>query len=81
MAERFNRTLKTHMWKYFTAKNTHVYIDIFQDIMQGYNNSYDRSMGRTPDSVSLLNVGQVRRKLYGNSLTKPRRELMFKLGD
>ena len=26
-------------------------------------------------------MGQVRRKLYGNSWTKPRRELKFKLGD
>ena len=36
---------------------------------------------RAPTSVSLLNVGQVRRKLYGKSWTKPRRELNFKLGD
>ena len=81
VVERFNRTLKTRMWKYFTAKNTRVYIDILQDIVQEYNNSYHRSIGRTPSSVSLLNVGQVRRKLYGNSWTKPKRELKFKLGD
>ena len=75
MVERFNRTLKTCMWKYFTAKNTRVYIDILQDIVHGYNNSYHRSIGQAPASVSLLNVGQVRRKLYGNSWTKPKREL------
>ena len=46
-----------------------------------YNKSYHRSIGQAPASVSLLNVGQVRRKLYGNSWTKPRRELKFKLGD
>ena len=39
VVERFNRTLKTRMWKYFTAKNTRVFIDILQDIMQGYNSS------------------------------------------
>ena len=33
VVERFNRTLKTRMWKYFTAKNTRVYIDILQDIV------------------------------------------------
>ena len=69
------------MWKYFTAKNTRVYIDILQDILQGYNNSYHRSIGQAPASVSLLDVGQVRRKLYGNSWAKPIRELKFKLGD
>ena len=63
VVERFNRTLKTRMWKYFTAKNNRVYIDILQDIVHGYNNSYHRSTGRAPASVSLLNVGQVRGKL------------------
>ena len=52
-----------------------------QDIVHGYNNSYHRSIGRAPASVSLLNVDQVRRKLYGKSLTKPGRNLKFKLGD
>ena len=32
-AELFNRTLKTRMSKYFTAKNTRVYIDILQDMV------------------------------------------------
>ena len=81
VVECFNRTLKTRMWKYFTAKNTCVYIDILQDIVHGYNNSYHRSIGQAPASVSLLNVGQVRRKLYGNSWAKSRRVLKFKLGD
>ena len=81
MVERFNCTLKTRMWKYFRAKKNHVYINILQDIVHGYNNSYHRSIGRAPASVSLLNVGQVRRKLYGNSWTKPGRKFKFKLGD
>ena len=78
MVERFNRTLKTRMWKYFTTKNTRVYIDIMPDIVHGYNNSYHRSIGQKPASVSLLNVGQVRRKLSGNSWAKPIRVLKFK---
>ena len=73
VVEHFNRTLKTRMWRYFTAKNTLVYIDILQDIVHGYDNSYHRSIGQSP--------GQVRRKLYGNSWTKRIRELKFKLGD
>ena len=81
MVERFNRNLKTRMWKYFTAKNNGVYIDILQDIVHGYNNSHHRNIDRAPASVSLLNVGQVRRKLYGNSWTKPGIKFKFKLGD
>ena len=52
-----------------------------QDIVHGYNNSYHQSIGQAPASVILLNVGQMRRKLYGNSWAKPIRELKFKLGD
>ena len=81
VVERFNRILKTRMWKYFTAKNNRIYIDILQDIVHGYNNSYHRSIGRAPALVSLLNVGQVRRKLYGKSWTKPGRKFKLKLGD
>ena len=81
MIERFNRALKSRLWTCFTAKNTRVYIDILQDIVQGYNNSYHRSIGRAPTLVSLLNVGHVRRKLYGKSWAKPRIELKFKVGD
>ena len=81
MVERFNRTLKTRMWKYFTTKNTRVYIEILQDIVHGHNNSYHRSIGQAPASVSLLNVRQVRRKLHGSPWAKPIRESKLKLGD
>ena len=81
VVEHFNHTLKTRMWKYFTVKNALVYIDILQNIVHGYNNSYHRSIGQSLVSVSLLNVGQVRRKLYGNSWAIPIRELKFKLGN
>ena len=83
VVERFNRTLKTRMWKYFTAKNTRAYIDILQDIdiVYGYINSYHQSIGQAPASVSLLNVAQVRRKLHGNSWAKPIRKLKFMSGD
>ena len=63
MVERFNLTLKTRMWKYFTAKNTRVYIDILQDIVQGYNNSYHRSIGRAPASVSFTQCGSSEKKI------------------
>ena len=50
-------------------------------MVRGYNNSYHRSIDRAPASVSLLNMFQVRRKLYGKSWTKPGRKFKFKLGD
>ena len=33
VAERFNRTLKTKMYRYFTAKNTRRYVDVLPDLL------------------------------------------------
>ena len=32
IVERFNKTLKSKMWRYFTAKNTRRYIDVIRDL-------------------------------------------------
>ena len=60
-----NRTLKSKLYHYFTVVNSLRYIDVLQDLVDSYNNTYHRSIGRAPATVSLLNVGDVRRKLYG----------------
>ena len=80
VVERVNRTLKSKLYRYFTAVNSLRYIDILQDLVDSYNDTHHRSIGRTPASVSLLNVGTVRRKLYGKIETKPKR-FKFKVGD
>ena len=36
------------MWKYFSANNTKKYIDILNDLIRKYNNSYHRAIGCTP---------------------------------
>ena len=76
IVERFNRTLKSKMWKHFTSKNTSKYIDVLPLLVKGYNNSYHRSIGRTPASVNIYNQREVRERLYGQ--TKPKR-FKFKL--
>ena len=45
VVERFNPTLKTKMYKYFTFKNTLRYIDVLQDLVDWYNATYHRSIG------------------------------------
>ena len=54
MVERFNRTLKTRMWKYFTAKNTYRYIIVLDDLLEGYNHARDRTIGMVPANVKPL---------------------------
>ena len=45
VVERFNRTLKTKMYRYFTYKNTRRYIDVLDDMLHSYNNTYHNSVG------------------------------------
>ena len=44
LIERFNRTFKNKMYKYFTAKNTLSYIDVLPQLVSSYNNTYHRSI-------------------------------------
>jgi hypothetical protein len=71
VAERFNRTLKTKMWKYFTHRNTFKYTDVLQDLMYSYNHSYHRTIGRTPASVKPEDVSIIKERMYGTSEKSP----------
>ena len=48
VVERFNRTLKSRMYKYFTAKGTRKWFDIIDEITSAYNNSKHKSIKMTP---------------------------------
>ena len=76
--ERFNRTLKTKMWKYFTHKNTFRYIEILPKLLKSYNASYHRSIKRSPDSVTKTNQADVYNALYGS---EPTSKFKFDIGD
>jgi len=52
VAERWNRTMKERMFKYFTANNTRRYIDILDQLVQNYNNTVHSSIKMTPVQAS-----------------------------
>lgn len=80
--ERFNRTLKTRMWRYFTAKNTRRYIDIIQDLLDSYNNSYHSSIKMKPSEVTPAKTLQIFENLYGTLPLKTELpQFKFKEGD
>ena len=80
VVERFNKTMKTWMWKYFSANNTTKYLDILPALLTRYNHSNHRSIGMTPhDASQKENEKQVRVKLQGKS-TKWKRP-KFTIGD
>ena len=69
VVERFNRTLKTKMYRYFTHVNTRRYVDVLDDLLHSYNSTYHRSIGMAPVEVGPHNEEEVRGRLYP---TKPK---------
>jgi hypothetical protein len=79
IAERYMRTLKTRIWRYFTKNKTLNYIKPLQSIVKAINNSHHRTIGRAPASVNKANEKEIWAHLY-----KPRTEkikILFKVGD
>ena len=73
LVARFNCTLKGRMYRYFTAANTLKYMDVVQDLVEGYNGTPHRSIGMAPRDVTPENEDKVWMKLYGgkHKLKKP----------
>ncbi|RWR99462.1 integrase core domain-containing protein-like protein [Dinothrombium tinctorium] len=59
IVERFNRSLKSKMFKYFTSKGTRKYIDILQDLVTSYNNITHRTIKMRPVDVNVENEEEV----------------------
>jgi len=52
VCERFNRTLKSKMWRYFTRHGSYRWVDVLPDLMNAYNASIHRSIGMAPKGVT-----------------------------
>jgi hypothetical protein len=74
--ERFNRTLKNKLHRHFTKTGKKRYVDILDQLVRGYNNSYHRSIKMTPNQVNEDNEKEVFYNLYG---FVSKRELLRKL--
>ena len=44
VVERWIRTMKEKMWKYFSANSTNVYINVLADLVRQYNNARHSSI-------------------------------------
>ena len=64
IVERFQRTLKTRMWKYFTHKKTRCYIDVLNSLVKSYNHTFHRNIKSTPASVTKSNEAEISKNLY-----------------
>ena len=82
---RFQRTLKSRMWKYFTHHLTLRYLDILSKLVNAYNHSYHRSIKHAPVSVTVQNETKVSEILFGNKKLNCKNskssQAKFKVGD
>ena len=76
MVEQWNRTLKTNMFRYFTAHNTLKYIDVLPALVKTYNYTFDRSIQEKPVNVNLSNEKEIWYCLYGTKKDKSEKTTM-----
>lgn len=81
IVERFNRTLRSKLWRYFTASKQERYTDVLQHIVNSYNNTTHSSTGYAPADVNVMNAEDVWRKLYKYPVKSKKKKPSFKVGD
>ena len=65
LVERWNRTLKTKIWKYFTSRNTTKWLNILPEVVKAYNHAKHRVIKMKPADVNKENAQIVWNRLYG----------------
>ena len=82
IVERWVRTIKEKMWKYFTDNNTYKYIDVLPDLVEDYNNTVHSTIKLTPKEASKKkNKLTVWRNLYPDRYKKYNITPKFSVGD
>jgi len=78
ICERFNRTLKTKMWKEFSLRGNYKWIDMVSVLVSDYNTKH-RTIKMKPEDMTASNAGRLKR-IYQNRpiiTSKPK----FEAGD
>ena len=64
IVERWNRTFKTRLERYFTEHSTKKWINVLQDFTRNINDSVNRSIGVAPSKVTTSNAHLIQQRLY-----------------
>ncbi len=78
--ERYNKTLKTRLWKFFTKEGTFTYLDILPKLVKSINNAVCRVTKMAPANVTAENEEEVRATINKRQPPKPPK-FQFKVGD
>ena len=66
IVERFNRTLKSRLERYFTESKDHRWIDVLEQMTKNINNTVNRSTGFKPSEVTRNNSEEIKARLYSS---------------
>ena len=82
--ERLIRTIKAKMFRYFTQKQTYKYVDVMDEMVYSYNNTFHRTIKMTPAMVNHDNEEKLWKRQYVFPLMrKPpvKKRFKFSMGD
>ena len=79
--ERFNKSLKTRMYKYFTKNNTYRYLDVINKLLTGYSNSVHSTIGMPPSKVNPSKFYIVWKRMNSLWIKIPQGSIKYKVGD
>ena len=79
--ERFNKSLKIRMYKYFTKNNTCRYLNVINKLLTGYNNSVHSTIGMPRSKVNPSNIYSVWKRMNSLWTKIPQGRVKYKLGD
>ena len=87
IVERVQRTIRSRLFKLFTAQNSHKWLEALPKLIDSYNNSTHRSIKMKPSDVKPEHTKILLKRLYFNkkSMETERREKyrkrLFKVGN
>jgi hypothetical protein len=79
IVERFNRTLQSRLYRYFTSSKSQRYVDVLPDVIVAYNKRKHGTTGVPPISVNVYNAEDIWRKVY--QFTEKKKLAIYKEGD
>lgn len=80
IVERFNRTIKSKMWRMFSEQGSYRWIDLLDELILKYNNTIHRTIGIKPIEVTKQNEIDILSKII-NRHKKYTLKRKFKVGD
>ena len=81
IAERFNRTLKERMWRYFTHTRDKCYINVLQKFVHAYNHARHSGIRMRPTDENHENARVARKNLIHRYAARKKNPPKYKVGD